>query len=105
MSESTLASFGAVAVVALLALLSVHFLRRWATSTTSAWFIVVALVLAGVVGIYFVDASIPLIESHFRPGGEPAPAWVALLAFGVRFAALFALLYLGPWSPRRKTHD
>lgn len=99
MSESTLASFCVVAVVALLAMLLVQFLRRWAVSRASACCIVAVLVLTGIVGIHFVDTSIPLVESHFRPGGEAAPVWVALLAFGSRFAALFGLIYLGPWSP------
>lgn len=104
MSESTFASSTAVAVVALLALLLVRGLHRWASSAASAGFILAVLVLTGVLGIYFVDPSIPLVESHFRPGGEAAPAWVALLAFGSRFAALLGVLYLGPWSPWRKTH-
>lgn len=104
MSESTLASFAAVAVVALFALLLVRVLYRWTASTVLASFMVAVLALGGVLGIYFVDASIPLAESHFRPDGKTAPVWITLLAFGSRFAALFGVLYLGPWSPWRKAH-
>ena len=104
MSETTLGSLSALAVVALVALLFVHALRRWVASPAAAWSLVVLLVLAAGAGIYFVDANVPLVQSHFRPGGEAAPAWAALLAWGSRFAALFALVHLAPWSASRRTH-
>lgn len=104
MIESTLGSSLALLGVAVFALLLVHFLRRWVGSAPAAWALVVLFVLAGAAGIYFVDANIPLALSHFRPGNEPAPAWAALLAWGSRFAALFALVYLAPWASSRRPH-
>ena len=65
---------------------------------------VIFLVLVGAIGIYFVDTNVPLAQSHFKPDGEPAPVWVALLAWGTRVAAIFGLSYFGRWLKRAKTH-
>ena len=89
MNESTLGSSVALALVALVALLLVRALGRRIASRTLASVLAVMLLLAAASGIHFVDTNIPLIQSHFRPGGEPAPVWVALLAWGFRFAAFF----------------
>lgn len=104
MSESTLGSLIALAVVALVALLLVRALGRRIASRTLAWVLAVLLLLAAASGIYFVDANVPLVQSHFRPGGEAAPVWVALLAWGFRWAAVFGLVYLVPLSSSRGTH-
>lgn len=104
MTDTTLGSFSALVLVALVALLLVHALRRSVASPAAAWLLVVLLVVAAGAGIYFVDTNVPLVQSHFRPGGEAAPAWAALLAWGSRFAALFALVHLAPWSASRGTH-
>jgi hypothetical protein len=85
----------------LVALLLVRALGRRVASRTLASVLAVMLLLAAASGIHFVDANIPLIQSHFRPGGEPAPVWIALLAWGLRFAALFGLVYLKPFSRAR----
>lgn len=103
MSESALGSSAALAMAALFALLLVRSLRRRVLSASAAWVLVALFVIAAAAGIYFVDANIPLAQSHFRPSGGPAPLWAALLALGSRFAALFALIYLAPWMKSRRT--
>jgi hypothetical protein len=53
-------------------------------------YVLAAAVLAGAVAsILMVDVNVPLSQSHFRPSGEPAPAWVALTAWLLRILPLF----------------
>lgn len=48
--------------------------------------------------LWFVDVNVPLQTSHFRPGGEPAPAWLALLAYVSRLGFVAALILAGRQS-------
>ena len=92
LSGSTLGSSIALLGVAALTLLAVLASFRWVSSGAVAFALMVALILAAAVGIYFVDVSVPLAQSHFRPKGEPAPVWMALLIWATRVAAVSGLI-------------
>jgi hypothetical protein len=93
MSESALGSSVFLAVVAFAALL----LARWLCALKDRKILVALVVLcvAGAGGsIFTVDVNIPLSASHLRPSGEPAPIWLALLAWLFRLLPLFIPLVL-----------
>nr|WP_315490373.1 hypothetical protein [uncultured Rhodoferax sp.] len=104
MSESTFGSSIAVLVVAVVAWLFVHAMFRQISSRAVAFAFVLVMVLAGAVGMTFVDTNVPLIQSQFRPGGDPAPVWAALLAWGTRVATLVVLFYFGRWPKSGRAH-
>lgn len=104
MSQSPLASSIAIAGVALLAWLLVHIMFRKITSRAAAFAVALLLIVAGAVAVVFVDTNIPVEASHFRPGGELAPVWVALSAWGARVGAIVGLFYFARWSTPRKSH-
>jgi hypothetical protein len=93
MSESALGSTVLLAGVACAALL----LARWLCALKNRKILVVLAVLcvAGAGGsIFTVDVNVPLSASHFRPSGELAPLWLALLAWLFRVLPLFIPLIL-----------
>lgn len=104
MTQSPFGSSIAIAGVALLAWLLVHVMFRKLASRAAAFAVALLLVLAGAVAVVFVDTNIPLETSHFRPGGELAPVWVALSAWAARVGAIVGLLYFARWSTPRKSH-
>ena len=104
MSESTLASSVALIGTTVLVLVLVAVLFQLTSSRVAALAMVISLIFAGTGAVYFVDVNVPLMQSHFRPSGEPAPVWMALLAWGARVAALFSLIHFGRWSKFGRTH-
>lgn len=70
-------------------------------SSLLALALLLACVLAGAVAVTYVDTNVPLAQSHFRPGNEPAAAWAALLAWSARVAAILGLIYFGRWARLR----
>lgn len=67
-------------------------LARRAPSVRLAWVFTAALWIAWGTSKFFIDTNIPLSESHFRPGGEPAPLWLALIVLMIGGAKMGALL-------------
>ena len=88
MSESTFGSSLLLVGVAAFALLGAWWLCALANRK-----VLLLLAVLGVVGaaasIFKVDVNVPLATSHFRPSGELAPWWVALLAWLLRILPLF----------------
>ncbi|WP_141513461.1 hypothetical protein [Ramlibacter sp. WS9] len=102
MNESTLGSVLAMLVVATLA----YFIARWLCIVVRgkyAWILFVLAFIATALSIFTVDVNVPLSRSHFRPSGDPAPPWVALLAWLFRILPLFVLVVdqlLPSWRKR-----
>jgi hypothetical protein len=92
MSESVLGSWLLLAGIAGLAVLGAWCVCA-VTSTMRAVLVVLCLAEAAA-SIFTVDVNIPLAASHFRPSGDLAPLWVALLAWLFRVLPLFIPLIL-----------
>jgi len=91
----------ATSILVLLVVAGVSFIfmracLAYVQSRVGIW-LVIGLAWSGcVAAIVFVDVNVPLSESHFRPAGELAPLWAAVLAIFARFAALAAIVVAGP---------
>ena len=83
MSQSIPASLLALAGVAVLAFFAAHGVASLANRKLAAALAVLCL-LGTAVAIFSVDVNLPLAESHLRPSGDSAPAWLALVAWAFR---------------------
>ncbi len=93
MSESVVGSSLLLACVAAAAFLAAW----WFSAITRTGVVALAAVVclaATAASIFAVDVNIPLSTSHFRPSGDPAPVWVALLAWLFRLAPALVPLML-----------
>lgn len=73
-------------------------------STVGRSYVLAACLLAvSLVSVWFVDTNLPLSSSHYRPGGEAAPAWLAAFVYFLRSAA-FASIALAV-SKHRKSEE
>lgn len=83
MSESIPGSLVALAGVAILAFLAARRLALLASRKLAGTLAVLCL-LGAAATIFTVDVNLPLADSHLRPSGDPAPVWLALLAWMFR---------------------
>ena len=93
MSESTLGSSLLLAGIAALAFLGAWWLCAFANRKVLVASAVLC-VAGAAASIFTVDVNVPLAASHFRPSGELAPLWVALVAWLFRILPLFIPLAL-----------
>ena len=91
MSMEVFGSVTVLVVTAIAAFLTVRFALNRLRALWAMWLFILAMWIAAILGILFVDVNVPLVESHFR-GGGPAPALVAILDVFFRFAALASVV-------------
>jgi hypothetical protein len=87
----------AISVVMIVAVATAAFAAVWAisrrlTTVRSCYVLAGILWIAALLSMLLIDTNVPLYSSHYRPGGEAAPAWLATLAFFVRSAAFAAIV-------------
>ena len=85
-----------ISLTALIAVASAAFVCVWLVdkqlhTLSSSYVLAGALWIGALASIWFVDTNVPLQHSHYRPGGEAAPSWLALLAFFIRSAAFASI--------------
>jgi hypothetical protein len=93
MNTETLLSVGILIAVASAAFICVWLASKRLQTVTSCYVLAGILWTAAFVTVWFTDTNVPLYSSHYRPGGEPAPVWLATLAFFIRSAA-FASIFV-----------
>jgi hypothetical protein len=91
MKMETLISLAALVAVASAAFVCVWLVCKRLQTVRSSYMLAAALWGAALASMWFIDTNVPLHSSHYRPGGEAAPTWLALLAFFVRSAAFASI--------------
>jgi hypothetical protein len=91
-NTETVISFAVLVAAASAAFFSVGAICKRLRSVTGCYVLAGFLWMAALVSVWFIGTNVPLDSSHFRPGGEAAPVWLATLTFFVRSAALASIV-------------
>lgn len=87
MSTDVFMSVAVLLVTAIAGFLAARFVFNRLRTARAVWLSIAIVWIVVVISILVVDVNIPLAESHYRPGGAPAPVSLAILAIFLRFAA------------------